>query len=60
MEQEREDMSRHEALRIAMSEMSLALDEIAQMPEEDVKYLKTPPEAIQEAMRVIDQLMREM
>jgi hypothetical protein len=60
MNEEKEEMSQHEALRIALSEMHNALDEIAQMPEGDVQYLKTSADAIREAIMVIDEMMREL
>jgi hypothetical protein len=55
-----EKMSRHEALRIAMSEMSHALNAIDEMDGDAISDLITPPDDIREAMRVIDGLMREI
>jgi len=55
-----EKMSRHEALRIAMSEMSHALNAIDEMDEDAISDLITPPDDIREAMRVIYILMKEI
>lgn len=55
-----EEMSLHEALRLAVSTMYQALDEINQMPEEDRRYLRIPKDSLIEAVRTIDIHMREV
>jgi hypothetical protein len=53
------EMSLHEALRLAVSTMYQALDEIKQMPEGDRKYLRIPEKDLIAAVRIIDAHMRE-
>lgn len=49
-------MSIHEALRLALSEIYATLDRES---DEDSSTWITPPDALREAARVIDQHMRE-
>jgi hypothetical protein len=56
-----EQMSLHEALRIAVSEIYATLDTIEQLdPEEQGSLWISPPEALREAARILDIHMREV
>jgi hypothetical protein len=56
-----EPMSVHEALRIALSEIHATLDTIEQLdPEEQGSLWISPPEALREAVRIIDSHMRTL
>lgn len=52
---DKEPMSLHEALRIALSEIYATLDEAEDVDTED---WITPPDALREAARIIDVYMR--
>jgi len=54
---EPEQMSLHEALRVALSEIYATLSEVEQHPGEEDWWLN-PPDALREAARIIDQHMR--
>jgi len=56
-----EQMSLHEALRIALTEIYATLDTIEQLdPEEQKTMWISPPEALREAARLLDIHMREV
>lgn len=61
MNTDNEQMSLHEALRIAVSEIHATLDTIEQLdPEEQGSLWISPPEALREAARLLDIHMREV
>ncbi len=55
-----EEMTRADALRVAMDELTNAIDEIEQMPEMDRKYLKNDKDVLSDAYNVLWELRKEM
>ena len=53
-------MTRADALRVAMDELTNAMDEIEQMPEMDRKYLKNDKDVLTDAYNVLWELRKEM